>query len=88
MEALSSGGQASTVLPLQHRAVRWEGQCWYQQCCATAKGHDWNSRTFAGAVFNKLDLKVIKMFIERAALASDSDSELLLIRVPSSLLSR
>lgn len=38
--------------------------------------------------FSKLDLKVIKMFIERPAFTSDSDSELLLIRVPSSLLSR
>lgn len=38
--------------------------------------------------FSKLDLRVIKMFIERPAFTSDSDSELLLIRVPSSLLRR
>lgn len=38
-----------------------------------------------GLSFSKLDLKVIKMFIERAAFTSGS--ELLLIRVPSSLLS-
>lgn len=37
--------------------------------------------------FSKLDLKEIKMFIERTAFTSDSDSELLLIRVPSRLLS-
>lgn len=92
MEALSSGGQAFTVLPLQHRA-EWGGkasiissEALQPGLCTVPKRHDWNSCTFAGA-FSKLDLKEIKMFIERTAFTSDSDSELLLIRVPSRLLS-
>lgn len=38
--------------------------------------------------FSKINPRVIKMLIERAAFSSNSDSGLLLIRVPDSLLNR